>query len=850
MAITKSRQISKILSLDGKVKPESLDSDTLVASAQLGVQPAAGTEVYNTSSNLPVSANEGDQAYVSSNNRLYIFANGGWYNIALINRTPYWITEADGSYALSTTGGATIIEILAGDSDGTIPSYTATTDSDFNQIATITQDSDSRWIVIPIDSENGTAITGTGTITFKATDGVNLVSTLSTFTLTFTSIIENSNYTTLLAKADTAGTDNQVDASTNTHSITETGNVTSTALSPYHPGGYSTYFDGSGEYIQFPASNDWGFGTSAWTIEFWYNSTDTASHDVISAFNPSSPFAGWGVNVGQTGNGLVTMFFSNGSSSDGFTTVSGTTTINDGDWHHVVVTAPASSTTVTCYVDGVSAGSHTFAVAASATGQILKVGCDTNPSPSRPMEGYVRDVRIVKGTSVYTSTFTPPNEPLTAIANTSLLTCHLPYIADGSSNNHVVTISGDPRTKRFGPYNYEAYTKADYGGSVYFDGTGDGFEIASAAATQFGTGEWTIEGWFYPYDTAATQVLLYGYENAYSSTPGTYELYVGTSAATTTPQINGNNGSWATSATSIASSKTFQHETWNHIVWSRSGNNLRIFVNGKSGANHAISASQTYDMKRPESQFMDKDGASGFKGYVSDLRVVKGSAVYTSDFTPPTAPLTAIANTELLTCTNKNNIWDTGSGNLLTKVGDVTSSNTQRQFTTSSAIYFDGSGDRITVPYSQSTSLGSGDFTVEWWMRPTANATMRPLGFDSNSAGTWIVVMYSGGTFDIAYETSAVFSSASSYSSGTWQHIAWTRSGSISRLFIDGILDKTNNSFTYDFNQNTSHALQIGYNTAPNPSQAFNGYLQDLRITKGLARYTTNFTPPTAEFQG
>ena len=185
MAITKSRQISKILSLDGKVKPESLDSDTLVASAQLGVQPAAGTEVYNTSSNLPVSANEGDQAYVSSNNRLYIFANGGWYNIALINRTPYWITEADGSYTLSTTGGATIIEILAGDSDGTIPSYTATTDSDFNQVATITQDSDSRWIITPIDSENGTALAGTGTVTFRASDGVNLVSTLSTFSLTF-----------------------------------------------------------------------------------------------------------------------------------------------------------------------------------------------------------------------------------------------------------------------------------------------------------------------------------------------------------------------------------------------------------------------------------------------------------------------------------------------------------------------------------------------------------------------------------------------------------------------------------------------------------------------------------------
>ena len=837
---TKSRLLSTLIDGNGSIKTTQIDSDAIGTSAAKSITAASGTDIYSSADTLPVSADNGDQALVTSTNRLYIYSNGGWYNIALINSTPYWITEADGSYALSTTGGATIIEILAGDSDGTIPSYTATTDSDFNQIATITQDSDSRWIVIPIDSENGTAIAGTGTITFKATDGVNLVSTLSTFSLTFTIAIENSAETTLLLKADTTGTDNQVDASTNTYTITETGNVTSTALSPYHPGGYSTYFDGGATTrLTLPSNAVFAFGTGAYTVEAWvYISTSTPGAVIFDAGAANGSFGfleeGGLLRLSKYGTGPLI------SSSAGAVTAN--------KWHHcAIVRSSTGANDTKLYVDGVLVGTGTDANNWTVT---------TTPSvggsgfANYTINGYIRDLRIVKGTAVYTSTFTPPTETPTAITNTSLLTCHLPYIADGSSNAHAITVNGNTLTKRFAPYDYEAYTKADYGGSVYFDGAGDRFEIASAAATQFGTGEWTIEGWFYPYDVAATQVLLYGYENAYSSTPGTYELYVGTSGATTTPQINGNNGSWATSATSIASSKTFQYETWNHIVWSRSGNNLRIFVNGKSGANHAISASQTYDMKRPESQFMDKDGASGFRGYVSDLRVVKGSAVYTSDFTPPTAPLTAIANTELLTCTNKNDIWDVGNGGLLTKVGNATSSNTQRQFTTSSAIYFGGSGDRITVPYSQSTSLGSGDFTVEWWMRPTANATMRPLGFDSNSAGTWIVVMYSNGTFDIAYEESGVFSSSSSYSSGTWQHIAWTRSGSISRLFIDGILDKTNSSFTYNFDQNTSHALQIGYNTAPNPSQAFNGYLQDLRITRGVARYTTNFTPPTAEFEG
>jgi len=185
MPITKSRQIAKLFKPNGIIKESLYDSDAIVTSAQLGVTAAAGTTIYSSADTLPASADNGDQALVTSTNRLYIYSNGGWYNIALINSTPYWITEADGSYTLSTTGGATIIEILAGDSDGTIPSYTATIDSDFNQVATITQDSDSRWIITPIDSENGTAVAGTGTVTFRATDGVNLISTLSSFSLTF-----------------------------------------------------------------------------------------------------------------------------------------------------------------------------------------------------------------------------------------------------------------------------------------------------------------------------------------------------------------------------------------------------------------------------------------------------------------------------------------------------------------------------------------------------------------------------------------------------------------------------------------------------------------------------------------
>jgi hypothetical protein len=156
----------------------------------IDLEEGVGVETYTTAAELPTTGlTAGSQAFVTSTGRLYISNGSGWYNIALINQAPYWIEQPDGSYALSTTGLSTVITILAGDSDGSVPTYTATSDSDFNSIATITTDSEgadgTRFIITPIDSENGTAIAGTGTVTFIATDGINQASVVSTFSLTF-----------------------------------------------------------------------------------------------------------------------------------------------------------------------------------------------------------------------------------------------------------------------------------------------------------------------------------------------------------------------------------------------------------------------------------------------------------------------------------------------------------------------------------------------------------------------------------------------------------------------------------------------------------------------------------------
>ena len=211
------------------------------------------------------------------------------------------------------------------------------------------------------------------------------------------------NVSLLLHMDGSNGSTTFTDSSSNGLTVTANGNAQiSTTQSKF--GGSSAYFDGTGDYLSFSASDEWGFGDGAWTIEFFINTTDT-DFDPIAAFNPSSPYEGWSIRVES---GLVKFFQSNGSTNDGFDTVSGTTTVNDGAWHHVALTSASGSNAVSCYIDGILAGSHTFTVAISTSGQALRVGADTNTTILRPLNGYIDELRITKGVARYTSNFTAP----------------------------------------------------------------------------------------------------------------------------------------------------------------------------------------------------------------------------------------------------------------------------------------------------------------------------------------------------------------------------------------------------------------------------------------------------------
>ena len=190
----------------------------------------------------------------------------------------------------------------------------------------------------------------------------------------------------------------------------------------------------------------------------------------------------------------------------------------------------------------------------------------------------------------------------------------------------------------------------------------------------------------------------------------------------------------------------------------------------------------------------------------------------------------------------------------VTAVGNAQISTAQSKFGGAS-IAFDGTGDYLTASSNAGFAFGTGDFTVETWARPTTLSTGYDyvVVFDTRAVAgppnPGILVAFTNATgVWIFYESVAntITNTSSSAVANQWQHVALSRAGTAWKFFVDGAQVGT---WTNGSNLGTSQPLLIG--TArdnPGSDRNFPGYIDDLRITKGVARYTANFTPPTAPF--
>jgi hypothetical protein len=627
-------------------------------------------------------------------------------------------------------------------------------------------------------------------------------------------------YITMLLHGDgTNGAQNNtfLDSSTNNFTITRNGNTTQGTFSPYGSN-WSNYFTnnllncGNASLIA---------GTNTFTIEFWIylNSINSVSGGdqtfIDTRTSNGADSTAWLVGVVNTSN----LKWFTGSSD---TNLGGT--LPYSQWVHVAYTRNASNV-ITAYINGVATGTTTTD-SRNLTNTNFWIG--GNVGNGYPLDGYFSNVRWVVGSVLYTSNFTPSTTPLTAVTNTKLLTCQSNRFVDNSGNNISISTTNSPSVQRFSPFSPSAaYSTSVIGGSGYFDGSGDYLSVANNAAFGF-TGDYSVSGWAYIPSNSGLQILVDF--RAAGNSNGAPVCYI-------------NSGQFSAEGGSSAgiTGGTFNSNSWNYWEMSRVGTTFRIFLNGVQVAS---TTDTTSNANCKLNIATNRDVGQSLTGYIADVQVLKGVGNTTS--TIPTAPRTNTANTSLLTNFTNGGIFDNAMMNNLETVGNAQISTAQSKFGGSS-MYFNGSSYLSTN--SATTNLyafGTGDFTVEFWLYMNSIAGITTI-YESRPSGAegQYVLLYSNSGAITLYVNGGNVISSSTVSINTWYHVALCRSSGSTKLFING----TQSGSTYSDANNYINATNRPFIGANNTGSYFlNGYIDDLRITKGYARYTSTFTPPAAAF--
>jgi hypothetical protein len=699
----------------------------------------------------------------------------------------------------------------------------------------------------------------------------SLTNVVTGFSAANTSLLLNladSNYTSA-----TNGVQNNtfIDESNYAFPITRNGTPTQGSSTPYWPNGqWSNYVNGSSAYLSTASSS--AFNVSGdFTLEAWIFPTAAWS---AGSFNPIMYVSGTSFYFGKNDAGFglrqsgVANIISYGTNP----------TLNV--WTHVAIVRNGVGTNnVTMYYNGVSVATATSNVTFS-TGT-----CTIGYDASFGYTGYVSNLRLVKGVAVYTTGFTPSTIPLTATQNanvngnpsaaittgqTTFLVCQSNRFIDNSNSALVITPSGTPTVQAFQPFSPTAsYTTALYGGSGYFNGSTDYVGAPTGTAFQFGSGDFTIEFWFNQiarrsggYDGP---FILSGNQTAYNA-----DMYLtmglGSFGYGFVVSNNARNG-WAVQITFASALPSLN--AWHHMAIVRSGSTFTVYLDGVSIGTATYSGS----VNVPQGPFQvgwTGTSDSYFNGYISNFRIVKGTAVYTGAFTPPTlAPLattgpasaasyssTTNVNTTFLTpaslLLNMTNagIYDAAAQNDVTTVGDAQASTTPTpKFGVTTAIKFDPTTglttDALSIPSSISFGLGTGDWTIEFWVYLNSTATQTLVSMLTSASSVAPHIYYSNASGIRYFTNSADRITGGALSTGVWNYIAVTKASGVTKMYINGA--QTGSNYTDANNYGTANPLAVAdYGVPLTGVSTLNGSIQDLRITKGVARTVT--TVPTAPF--
>ena len=481
---------------------------------------------------------------------------------------------------------------------------------------------------------------------------------------------------------------NQINSGSTAKTVTVNSAAANYSFSNFYGGSY--YFNGSSTLALSDLS---GSNITDFTFESWIYLPNTSSQYGFFSNQTGDNNANT-MRIGTSGGSAIWMKIG----SNSLQTSSGT--VPSTRWFHLAVTR--SGSTVTIYLNGINSGTMSTSDYINASGFYVGV---TYPTTTFRLNGYMQDVRFYTSAK-YTSNFIPASlDP--------------DIVLDSPSG-----VSGGGKLAK----------AAD--GAVMFDGPTDGNSAGTGYLTipssdssdfNFGTGDFTWEAYIYgsDWDGGSSNNDQFVIAHAPSDNNNISGLFVD----------GGQSYYYSNKASSrnIITGPVLGDKRWYHIAASRESGTLRLFVDGVSvgSASYTDSyADAIFTLGRNED-----NNKNQFRGFISNFRVIKGTALYTKNFTPPSAPLTNVTNTKLLCCQSNTSATEGAvKPGTITANGDAAATNFNPFNTDINTVRGQETGYATWNPLKMGTSDVSMSEGNLFW-RTTSNGpdrcTYSTIGMDS-----------------------------------------------------------------------------------------------------------------------
>ncbi|MFA6635680.1 MAG: LamG-like jellyroll fold domain-containing protein [Candidatus Omnitrophota bacterium] len=618
-----------------------------------------------------------------------------------------------------------------------------------------------------------------------------------------------------------------VDVSSSGQTVTPSNNA---ALMPVRLNKTAGFFDGDSDYLKI----DWTptCWNSNYTIEFEILFHETPQGYPFTHYTSDSSYLGLSISSSSIGWG--------GTYS--LCTASGLYLVQN-TWYRVRIIRNGNNYSI--YLNEKLVGSSTSSTTVSPTGKVgigaLRYGENIANSHTYSWIKYFRISNTVRENEA-------PTLPYETDANTLLL---LNFDAPEDLNNPL-------------------------GSSAYFDGTSDCWlSVPDHADWDFGTGAFTIEG-FFKWDGAAGGTCMVDIGSGGTGTGIRMSIYDGGGTAGFHTYLN------TTEYQGLGFTPI--PGMWYHFATCRdSSGNLRMFINGVQ-SNATATGTNSKNITGTLLVKIGEVGGGGAncKGWMRELRI-SNTARYTSNFIPPTTAFVSDSNTKLLmhfegtpNDTNGNIFSDDGNtGHTVTRNADVVCRFTEdyrnRIIIDESAngysvvcvgtskldwvsVFGDGvykgfsNSDYLTIPGGSDFQFGTGNFSIDCWYKPLETATEHFLVSNYDSGGVSWTIRKTSTNYIQVYIVDTNYTTTLPLIFGEWYHIEVCRAGTGTNqlhIFINGSLVY---SGTCAIDIQASSNVTIGNETYSARRYGLKGCMDELRISKGIARHTASFTPLTSEY--